>query len=117
MRLAESQYPVTGAVMRAQPIGAGAFRAKRQRRITAQGPPPMEECGVRVTRRTACSSCSTRAARTVGLVQDEQHGQGRIARRVVQILDNLAIRGNGMFDDEACDTVPMSVSAQRRDPI
>jgi hypothetical protein len=30
---------------------------------------------------------------------------------------NLAIQGNGTFDDEACDTGPMSVSAERRDPI
>ena len=29
----------------------------------------------------------------------------------------LAIQGNGTFDDEACDTGPMSVSAERRDPI
>jgi hypothetical protein len=29
---------------------------------------------------------------------------------------NLAIQGNGTFDDEACDTGPMSVSAERRDP-
>jgi hypothetical protein len=30
---------------------------------------------------------------------------------------NLAIQGNGTFDAEACDTGPMSVSAERRDPI
>ena len=30
---------------------------------------------------------------------------------------NLAIQANGTFDDEACDTGPMSVSAERRDPI
>jgi hypothetical protein len=30
---------------------------------------------------------------------------------------NLAIQGNGTFDDEACDTGPISVSAEQRDPI
>jgi hypothetical protein len=30
---------------------------------------------------------------------------------------NLTIQGNGTFDDEVCDTGPMSVSAERRDPL
>ena len=30
---------------------------------------------------------------------------------------NLAIQGNGTFDEEACDTGLMSVSAERRDPL
>ena len=30
---------------------------------------------------------------------------------------NLTIQGSGTFDEEACDTGRMSVSAERRDPI
>jgi hypothetical protein len=30
---------------------------------------------------------------------------------------DVALRGNGTFDEEACDTGPMSVTAERRDPI
>jgi hypothetical protein len=30
---------------------------------------------------------------------------------------DLVIQGSGTLDDEACDTGPMSVSAERRDPV
>lgn len=42
---------------------------------------------------------------------------GSISGRVSGPAVDLAIQGSGVFDDEACDTGPMSVSAERRDPI
>jgi hypothetical protein len=42
---------------------------------------------------------------------------GNISGTASQPAINLVIQGNGTFDDEACDTGPMSVSAERRDPI
>ena len=42
---------------------------------------------------------------------------GTIAGMASPAAINLAIQGSGTFDEEACDTGRMSVSAERRDPI
>ncbi len=42
---------------------------------------------------------------------------GSISGRASEPAVDLAIQGSGTFDDVACDTGPMSVSARRRDPI
>jgi hypothetical protein len=42
---------------------------------------------------------------------------GSISGRASAPAVDLAIQGSGTFDDEACDTGPMSVSAERRDPV
>ncbi len=42
---------------------------------------------------------------------------GTISAMASPAAINLAIQGSGTFDEEACDTGRMSVSAERRDPI
>jgi hypothetical protein len=70
------------------------------RLVPTAAPRPLSELGV------SLSMSSGRGRRGYGL---------RLAHYTPAI--NLAIQGNGTFDDEACDTGPMSVSAERRDPI
>jgi hypothetical protein len=42
---------------------------------------------------------------------------GSISGRASTPSVDLTIQGSGTFDEEACDTGPMSVSAERRDPL
>jgi hypothetical protein len=42
---------------------------------------------------------------------------GSISGRASAPAVDLVIQGSGTLDDEACDTGPMSVSAERRDPV